>query len=169
MTMTIFLYVVIAYVLVVFVLSRLVVPHLGFKEEKIEEPIPASLMDKINELKAKAKSHEDFLNLAYDYLGSRFRSERLNTFLKFNYLFKPLNQVWQMEGYLPCTIINYLLKIFLVKSGWFMENDLRRRHVFVNFVPHQYLQVKINGNWLDVDVGEKQRGLPLGKHLKYFG
>lgn len=157
------------YLLAVFVLSRFVIPHAGFKEEIIPEQIPETMADKINEFKDRAESREEFLNLAYDYLGSRYCSERLNTILKFNYLFKRLDEIWLLEGYIPCTMSNYLLKIFLVKSGWFKEGDLRRRHVFVNFIIHQYLQVKLGDNWLNVDVGEKQRGLPLGRHLKYFG
>jgi len=165
----IFIFFIAFYVLVVFILSRLVIPHLGFKEDNIPEQIPESMLAKINEIKNQSSSREQFLNLAYNYLGSRFRSERLNIFLKFNYLFKLVGEVWQMNGYLPCTINNYLLKIFLVKSGWFKETEIRRRHVFVNFVIHQYLQVKINDKWLDVDVGEKQRGMPIGKYLKYFG
>ena len=74
-----------------------------------------------------------------------------------------------MSGYMPCPQTNYLLRIFLVKSGWFKDEDIKRKHIFVNFVPHQYLKVKIGDRWIDVDVGEKQRGLPLGRHLKYFG
>jgi len=157
------------YAITAFFLSRLVIPHLGFREEKIPERIPAEMRAKIDELRLKAGSAEEFLRLSYEYLGSRFHSERLNTFLKFNYLFKPLEQVWQRDGYLPCTVSNYLLKIFLIESGWFSEADIRRRHVFVNFVPHQYLQIKIGDKWLDVDVGEKQRGLMIGQHLKWFG
>jgi hypothetical protein len=167
--MVIFLYILAVYVFVVFILSRLVIPHLGFKEEVISEPIPAEMMNKINQLKNQAENREQFLELTYDYLGSRFNSERLNTLLKFSYLFMPLDKIWRLEGYIPCTMNNYLLKIFLVRSGWFKEADIRRSHVFVNFVPHQYLQVNINDKWLDVDVGEKQRGLPIGRHLKYFG
>lgn len=167
--MFIIFYLMAAYIFIFFVLSRLVIPYLGFKEDKIPELIPEGMMDKINELKNQAKNQEQFLNLAYYYLGAKYRSERLNTFLKFNYLFMPLERAWRMNGYMPCTVNNYLLKIFLVKSGWFKEEDIRRQHVFVNFVPHQYLQVKINDKWLDVDVGEKQRALPIGKHLRYFG
>jgi len=29
--------------------------------------------------------------------------------------------------------------------------------------------VKVDNKWLDVDVGEKYRGMLIGKHLKYFG
>lgn len=167
--MVIFLYLIIAYIFIFFVLSRLIIPHLGFREEKISEIIPAEMMVKIDEIKMRAHTGEEFLNLTYDYLGSKYRSERLNIFLKFNYLFKTLEQAWQINDYVPCTINNYLLKIFLVKSGWFKEKDIKRQHVFVNFVPHQYLKVKINNQWLDVDVGEQQRGMLIGNHLKYFG
>ncbi len=162
-------YIFAVYILTVFVLSRFFIPYLGFTEEKIPERLPAGMQAKIDELKLKAGSAEEFLGLAYDYLGGRFRSERFNTFLKFGYLFKTVEQAWRMSGYLPCTVSNRLLKIFLVKSGRFKEADIRRRHVFANFIIHQYLQVKVGGEWLDVDVGEKQRGMPIGRHLKIFG
>jgi len=165
----IFIYFIAFYIFVVFILSRLVIPHLGFKEDNIPEQIPESMLEKINEIKNQSSSREQFLNLAYNYLGSRFCSERLNTFLKFNYLYKSLDQIWLMEGYIPCTINNYLFKIFLIRSGYFKNEDIRLRYVFLNFILHQYLQVKINDKWLDIDVGEKQRGMPIGKHLKYFG
>jgi hypothetical protein len=42
--------------------------------------------------------------------------------------------------------------------------------VFVNFVIHQYLQVKVDNGWIDVDpAGTGIRGKPLGKHLSWFG
>src|SRR3990167_668993 len=167
--MVIFFYTVVAYILFVFVLSRFVIPHLGFMEEKVPESIPESMMDKINQLKNQSQNQEQFLNSAYNFLGSRYCSQRFNTLLKFNYLFKSFEEVWQMEGYIPCTINNYLLKIFLIKGGYFSETDIKCCHVFANFVPHQYLRVKMNNKWLNVDVGEKGRGLPIGKYLKYFG
>jgi len=157
------------YFFVVFILSRLVIPHFGFKETPLPEQIPASMAGKINEIKGQANSAQNFLNLAYDYLGSRYRSERLNTIFKLHYSFKPLEEIWQMQGYLPCTVSSFLLKIFLVRSGWFKETDIRRRHVFMNFVIHQYLQVKLGSKWLDVDVGEKYWGMSLGQHAEWFG
>lgn len=167
--MPIFFILLFLYILAFFILFRFVIPHAGFKEERVPDEIPASMMGKINEITKQAGSSEEFLKLAFNYLGGRYRSERLNTVKKFNYLFKPLNEVWQMSGYVPCTVSSYLLKIFLIKSGFFKEADIRRRHVFVNFIWHQYLQVKVGGKWINIDVGEKQRGLPLGKHLKWFG
>ncbi len=167
--MDIFLCLAVIYIFVIFILSRLVIPHLGFKDEKMPERIPQSMIDKINQLKSQSKSQEEFLKLSYDYLGSKFITGRFNTILKFNYLFKSIEQSWGIEGFMPCTISNYILKIFLIKSGWFKEKDIKRRHVFLNFILHQYLQVKVNDKWLDVDVGEKQRDMPIGKYLKLFG
>ncbi len=167
--MDIIIYLIATYIFVFFVLSRLVIPHLGFKEEKVPEIIPASLLEKISEIKNQAKTQEQFLNLTYDYLGSKFRTGRFNTIIKFNYLFKSVEQAWRLEGFMPCTISNYIFKAFLVKSGWFKDSDIKRRHVFFNFILHQYLIVKLGDKWLDVDVGEKQRGLPLGQPLRYFG
>jgi len=119
----------------------------NFSEDSIPEKLSVEMVKTIEQLKQQASSSDNFLKLTYDFIGSKYRSERFNTVLKFG----------------------YLLRIFLITSGWFKEEDIRRKHLFVNFVPHQYLQVKVNGEWIDIDVGEKRRGLPLGRHLKYFG
>jgi hypothetical protein len=163
------IYIVLAYLFVVFILSRLIIPHYGFKEESVPDTIPRSMAKEIDNLKNQARTSEQFLKLAYDFVGLKYRSERLNTILKFHCLFKTLDQAWAMTGYVPCTISSYILKIFLVRSGFFKENEVGRKYSFVNFILHQYLRVKVDGQWLDVDVGERQRNLPLGQHLKYFG
>lgn len=150
-------------------MSRLVIPCLGFSPVPLPEKIPADIEKKIIELKGSVNSPIEFLELVYDFLGSKYRSERLNTFLKFNYLYKDLEFIWEREGYIPCTQNNLLMRIFLVRSKFFRDEDIRIKHVFVNFVIHQYLQVKLDDKWIDVDVGEKQRGLPIGKHLEFFG
>ncbi|MFH0956099.1 MAG: hypothetical protein V1801_02725 [Candidatus Falkowbacteria bacterium] len=119
--MDIIIYSIAAYIFVFFILSRLVIPHLGFKEEKIPEKISESMMEKINKLKNQVNHQEQFLKLAYEYLGSKFCTGRFNTIFKFNYLFKSVEQAWQMEGFMPCTISNYILKTFLIKSGFFKD------------------------------------------------
>ena len=167
--MPIFFTIVVLYFLLFFIIARFIIPGLGFWEGKIPDKISRGMQQKIAELKALSTSPSDFLNLTYDFLGGKYHAERLKTILKFNYLFMPLETIWLREGYLPCTQISYMTKIFLVKSGYFKEAEVRRKHTFVNFVLHQYLQVKIAGRWIDVDTGEKQRSLPIGKHLKFFG
>jgi len=165
----IIVYIITFYFFIAFGVSRLIIPHLGFKDVPILEALPDSMTKVIADLKNKSHSKGDFLKLAYEYIGNKYRSERFNTILKFHYLFKPINEIWQMQGYAPCTQSNYLLKLFLIKSGYFKEEEIKRKHIFVNFVPHQYLMVSLEGKWIAVDVGEKQRGMKIGEHLKYFG
>ncbi|MDD5032371.1 MAG: hypothetical protein PHR36_05045 [Patescibacteria group bacterium] len=167
--MEIAIYIIVLYFVLVFGLSRFFIPHLSFGSDPMPEKIPADMEKVIEELKNKANSPREFLELAFDYLGTKYHSERLATILKFNYLFKKLDEILALSGYIPCTQSNFLMRIFLVRSGLFDDGDIKKKHVFVNFVPHQYLQVRIDNNWIDVDVGEKQRGMELGKHLKYFG
>jgi len=156
------------YFILVFVLSRFVIPHLGNGVDLLPEKIPVEMEKAIDELKARAKTKEEFLNVAYQFLGKKNRSGRLNTIVKFNYLFKSLADIWRIDGYIPCTQSNYLLRIFLCRSGFFQNDEIRKKYSFLNFVLHQYLEVKINGQWLAVEVGEASRGLPIGQRQKLF-
>ncbi|MDD5291046.1 MAG: hypothetical protein PHZ04_02920 [Patescibacteria group bacterium] len=167
--MEIAIYIIILYFILVFFLSRFIIPHLSFGPDSMPEKIPAEMEKVIEDLKNKVNSSREFLELAFNYLGTRYHSERLATVLKFHFMFKSLEDIWSRTGFIPCNQSNFLLRIFLVKSGWFKDEKIRRKHFFVNFVPHQYLQVKLENKWLDVDVGEKYRGMPIGRHLKYFG
>ncbi len=161
--------IIIVYILVIFVGARLIIPHMGFIREKISDQLPAGMAEVINQLKLASGNKREFLELAFNYIGDKYKSERFNTVLKFNYLFKSLTEAWNMSGYMPCPQTCYLMRIFLIKSGWFKEEDIKIKYIFVNFAPHQYLKVLVGGQWLSVDVGEKKRGMPIGKHLKYFG
>lgn len=167
--MEIVIYIIVLYFILVFGLSRFFIPHLSFGSDPLPEKIPGDMERKIEELKNKSNYPKEFLELAYNFLGTKYHSERLATVLKFHFMFKSLEDIWIRTGFIPCNQSNFLMRIFLIKSGWFKDEEIRRRQVFLNFVPHQYLQVKVDGEWLDVDVGEKYRGMPIGRHLKYFG
>lgn len=160
--------IVLIYFVVVFILLRFYIPHFTFGIDPLPEEISSDMENAIEEFKRKASTPKDFLELAYDYLGNKYHSQRLNVILKPAYLFKRLNEVWQMNGYIPCTQSNFVLRIFLVKSGFFKDEEVRRKHIFVNFIIHQYLEVKLDDKWTSVDVGEKHNGMPIGKHLNYF-
>ena len=165
----IIIFIALIYFFIVFILARFIVPYLGFKDDELPKDIPEDIINAVEKIKSKAESKRKFLELAYKYLGDKYYTGRLMTILKFPYLFKDLNTVWGMRGFMPCTRSNFLMRIFLIKSGFFQEDEIRRRHIFCNFLIHQYLRVKINNEWINVDVGEKQRGAPIGKYLKYFG
>lgn len=120
--MEIFAWILIIYLFFVFLLSRLVIPHLGFFETEIPDALPNSMVDKIEELKKASNSPKDLLDKAYEYLGTRYHSGRLKTITCFSYLFLPLEKIWEKEGYIPCAQSSFLLKIFLVKSGFFKKS-----------------------------------------------
>jgi len=162
--MEIAIFIIILYFVLVFGLSRFIIPHLSFGPDPLPKEIPGDMERKIEELKNKANSSKELLELAFNYLGDRYHSERFNTILKFHYMFKDLDDIWKRTGFIPCNQSNFLMRVFLIKSGFFKEEEVRRKSVFLNFVPHQYLQVKIDDKWINVDVDEKHKGFKIGEH-----
>jgi len=164
-----FLYIFYIYAFIVFFLSRLMIPHLGFKKEILPEKIPKSMDIKIDEIKNESKNSIDFLTLSFIYLGKRYKTRRVSILFHLPSLFKGLDSVWQRAGYIPCTQGSYVMRIFLVRSGFFVDSDVRVKYTVLNFLIHQYLEVRIGKEWFDVDVGEFQRGIKLGSHKGIFG
>lgn len=158
----------IAYLLVVFVFSVFFIPHFKYQKISVPTDIPESMQAKISELKSQAHSPEEFLNLTYNYLGEKYHSERWNTLFKPHYWFKNLETIWQVNGFVPCHQSSFVLKVFLVKSGFFKAEDIKIKLTFLNFVIHHYLLISLNNKKIAVDVGEKINNMPLGKHAEWF-
>lgn len=172
--MIIFLIIITSYLLIVFVLSRLVIPHLGFKKDSLPKNIPVGWQKEIEFLKNKANNAEEFLFLTYNYLGQKYSYKsrpffrRFKIFPNFRTLFLGLDELYRRKGFMHCTQLNFLLCLFLINSGFFKEEDIRLKHVFVNFFIHQYAQVHLNNKWVDVDIFDYSNGLKIGEHLKTF-
>ncbi len=66
--------------------------------------------------------------------------------------------------------MNWLLKILLVGSGWFSEDDIRERWTLIwGISPHQYLTVRLKeGRVLHVDVWGRTYGVPFGDYAHGF-
>jgi len=174
--MIIFLIIIIIFIyfLAVFVLSRLLIPHLGFSLDALPNNVPVSWQKEIDSLKVKDRRANEFLSLAYDYLGQKYLYKgplffrRFKVFTNFSALFINLDDLYRRTGFMHCTQLNFVLRLFLVNSGFFKEEDIKVEHVFLNFFIHQYLQVKVNNHWLDVDIFGYSDGLKIGQHLKIF-
>ena len=167
--MWIILWVIIVYVFLVFVLSHFVVPHLSWTNEKVPEQIPENMAVEIDRLKTLARNKEDYFKLCFDYLGSKYYSDRIDTIYKFSVVFENTEKIWATTGYVPCTQSNWIMKIFLVKSGFFKNEEVRTHHIFFNFFLHQYEEVFLDGKWVAFEVGEKQKqNIPIGRHLMFF-
>ncbi|MES2224040.1 MAG: hypothetical protein V4469_03880 [Patescibacteria group bacterium] len=151
----------------VWFLLRLTVPHLGFSKVAVPDSIPSELNSKITEYNQISKTDNEFLRNCYGYVTTKYKGSRIKTITEFWSAFgDTLNK---SEGFLPCTNQNYLLRVMLIKSGRFTEEDIQVIVVPLNFFIHQYLRVKADGNWIDVDPWSNFLNVSFGKKLSYFG
>ncbi len=153
---------------VVFVLSRLVIPFMGFGMYKIPVELPETMSAKIKELEAQSISAEEFLRKVYEFVQNRWHAERLKTVIKLPLVFRTdLNKIYNTPGYAHCNTINYVFVSMLANSRFFKPQDLRVKHVFFNGVPHQFVQVNLYGKVLDLDPSLYYvKGVPFGQRTK---
>ena len=155
------------YLFFVWVVLRLIVPHLGFRREPIPGRLPELLAQKIASLDAAAADNLGFLRMSYKFVTSRYTGGRMKT------IFMPWRAFGDVytktPGFLACNGQNFLLRTVLVKSGRFSEDDIRIRTVPLNLFIHQYLQVKVENKWIYVDPWSHFRGIPLGKKSAFIG
>jgi hypothetical protein len=161
------IFLVLAYLLFVWVGLRLTIPHLGFKKERLPTELPSNFSAEISRLDAEAADDMDFLKRAFEFVTSRYYGSRPKTVFYFWTAFQdPINHA---PGFLPCTSLNYLVRVILVKSGRFRDADIQVKVIPLNFFIHQYLKVRVNNTWIDVDPWSAFLGVPLGKKSALFG
>ncbi len=164
-----------AYSLLVFFISRLVVPFMEFGGFSPAKRIPEEIKAAIADLEVRATDQRSYLEAAYELVMDKNQSQWNHT--RFQAAFKmhrafvsDLSEIWETKEFIYCTAINYLMAALLVNSKYFRSEDIQVKHVFVNMFIHQYLKVNVNGKWVDVDpAGTGIRGKPIGTHLAGFG
>jgi hypothetical protein len=163
------------YVTLVFVVARLVAPFYGFKNPKVPESLPAEIKKAIVELEAKSSDQQSYLQAVYDLVLDKtlyqWKHTRFKAGIRLSRGFvKDLSEIWSTQDFIYCTAINYVSFVLLTGSKYFQTSDVKVRHVFLNFVAHQYLQVKVGEKWIDFDPsGSGIRGKKLGTHASIFG
>lgn len=163
------------YFFVVFVGLRLIVPYFGFKRYKNPKIIPEEIKAAVLDLEQASHDQVSYLEAAYNLVLEKtlhqYKHTRFQAAFKIPRAFvKDLSELWMTREFIYCTGINYILFALLVSSKYFKAQDIRTRHVFLNFITHQYLQVQMNGKWMDADpAGSGIRGKPLGTHASFFG
>ena len=140
-----------------------------FKKTLIPNQLPDEMRDVIAELK-KSSDKEDCLGLAYEILNKKYRGYRVKTYTKFFDIFsKDTAKIWQKNEFLHCTNINYVLRTLLIKSGYFNENEIKIKWALVWYIsPHQYLQIKVNNHWVNIDIWGKIFGIKFGDYSRGF-
>lgn len=140
-----------------------------FKKTSIPEQLPDKMLNVIAELK-KSSNKEDCLKFAYEILNKKYRGYRVKTYIKiFDIFSKDITKIWQKNGFLHCTNINYVMRTLLVKSGHFNDNEIKIKWTFAWYIsPHQYLQVKINNSRINIDIWGKVFGIKFGDYARGF-
>lgn len=157
----------VAYLAIVWIALRLLVPHFGFRKEPLPESVPEPFMETIRKIDAESADNSDFLRRCYEFVTSIYYGSRIKTVTHFWKAFSdPVNQA---PGFMPCTNQNYLLRLMLVKSGRFQEDDIVPKVTPLNLFIHQYLKVRVGDRWIDVDPWSAFLGVPLGKKSSIIG
>lgn len=140
-----------------------------FAKGKIPDSLPKDMQVVINKLK-KSKNKEDCLKKAYDILSKKYRGYRVKTYTRFFDLFQSdLNKIWAKKDFLHCTTMNYLMRILLVKSGFFKDKDTKIKFSLVWYIsPHQYLNVRLNKKSVNIDLWGKAYGIKFGDYAHGF-
>jgi hypothetical protein len=138
--------------------------HLAQTKNVLDKDIPQDMWEKIK-TNNKSETKLDYLKYSYYEVGNRYTSEPRY------YLREPyskfwvtdVKEIWEGTADRPSTVQNYMLKLLLVKSGKFSEEDIVGINMYYGITPHQYLKVKINGEWIDVDVWDKEQPHKFGE------
>ena len=140
-----------------------------FSKTPISDALPDEMQKIINEIK-KSLSKEECLKKAYEILATKYRGYRIITYLKLFDVFKrDVNTLWRKNGFLHCTNINYLLRTILIRSNFFTEDEICLRWTQIWYIsPHQYLQIKVDDRWIDIDIWAHVYGIEFGDHAQGF-
>jgi len=159
------------YFFLAFFVLRLIAPFMQFGAWKYPKSLPENLQQVLARIYSASDTQAEFLQKAYDEVYKHFYATRTNAVLKLPKLFRSdIGMIWNQGGYAHCVSQNYILACLLVASGKFITDDILVRHVFLNFVPHQYLRIKVGDKWIAVDpLFAGMKGLGLGAYGRYFG
>ena len=147
----------------------MVIPHL-FTKTRLPASLPQGMERIVLGLK-RSKSKKECLRKAYDILTKKYRGYRGKTYYRAPELFvTDTSTLWKRSGFLHCTQMNYLMRILLVKSGWFADEEILPQFTFVMFFsPHQYLRIQLSEQEnVAVDLWGKAYNVPFGDYARGF-
>jgi hypothetical protein len=141
-----------------------------FSKAKIPLNLPEDMNKVILKLK-KSKNKRECLQNAYSILTRKYIGNRIKTYTCiFDLFYSNLYKIWSKSGFLHCNKINYLLRILLIKSGFFKESDIELKWTLLWYIsPHQYLRIKIDDSHkINVDVWGKAYKIKFGDYAHGF-
>jgi hypothetical protein len=144
--------------------------HNIFSKPEIPPKLPKGMEALIAKLK-KSKNKKDCLKKAYSFLSNKYKGYMVKTYTRlFDLFISDINKIWAKSGFLHCNNMNHLIRILLLKSGFFKDDDITLKWSLVWYIsPHQYLRVKINDNeYINVDIWGSSHGISLGDYAHGF-
>ena len=131
----------------------------------LPKSVPKEMQRAIDKLK-RTRNKQDCLNNAYKLLTTRFQGQMMYFLTHFPSLFLTnMDTIWNRTKTLNCNVMNYLMRVLLVGSGKFSNEEIKNKWTMVKgFSPHQYLQVKIGRKTVNIDIWGGTRGKPLGTY-----
>ena len=144
------------------------IPNL-FSKKPIPEKIPDSMQKVVDVLK-RCRSKEECVRKAYDSMHEHFQGKKWATWIKFWEIFTwDPNILWPQGGFVHCTNMSYLLRVLLVKSGKFKDDEIILKNAVVYYYhPHRYLKIDVGDKVIDVDVWGSYFGVSFGDYAHGF-
>lgn len=150
-----------------FVLPPLVLPYM--RKRPLPTRFPRQLEQACEQLSSQHDRPYDYLQHAVVYLLSQNHADRLRGIFEFHKAFETdVRSLLERRGFMHAHHLSHLMRIMLSKSPFASDADIRIRYTFLNFRIHHYLQVRVAGQWYDVDVSGYWWGVPLGSHAWGF-
>lgn len=137
---------------------------------KMPKDLPKKMQEIINELK-QLSSQEQCLQKSYEVMTNRYRGYRFRTYTRLFQVFTfNIQKLWSRTGFIHCHNANYLMRILLVKSGFFNNNDIKNKWTLIWYIsPHQYLQVKLHNNrYVNIDIWGAVYGVKFNDYAHGF-
>jgi hypothetical protein len=141
-----------------------------FYKSSLPKEIPDEIQKVVEELR-KTRNREECLKKAYAVLTDKYQGRRFRTLLLPHYLLiTELRKLWNKSGFIYCNQMNYLLRLLLIKSGWFKDKDVELKWTLIWYISlHQYCRVRLsNKKYVNVDIWGKAQGFPLGDYAHGF-
>lgn len=160
--------IIISYLVTVFILFRIIVPNLGFWKSSLPQKIPAELAEVVESMKRQTKNDYDFLWSTYNYVTGKYDGQQENFRDIITKHFWSLDKIWPRHDYTPATQQNLIIRLMLIKSGYFKDENIQVNNVFLNYYSHQYLIVNTSRGPIEIDPAFDYKGIKFGKHAKGF-
>lgn len=142
------------------------IPNL-FSKAKIPKSLPKDMQDAVNEIKG-SQSKKDCLRKAYDVLSEKYAGCHICTRF-FDLFVTDLDKLWNKDGAAHCTTLDYLLRVLLVKSGFFKDENIELKLILIYIFPHQYLKIKLSEDkFINVDPWGAKHKIKFGDYASTF-